>query len=55
MRDVSDKSYRENKNTIFLLSNFFENRAIFETMWKNIVEPDRPQDNNVIRIMPIAY
>jgi hypothetical protein len=22
---------------------FFENRAIYEIMWKNIVEPDRPQ------------
>jgi len=22
---------------------FSENRAVYETMWKNIVEPDRPQ------------
>jgi len=22
---------------------FFENRAIYEIMWKNIVQPDRPQ------------
>ena len=22
---------------------FFENRALYEIMWKNIVEPDRPQ------------
>ena len=44
MRDVSDKSYRENKNIHFRFSNFFFfNRAIYEIMWKNIVEPDRPQ------------
>jgi hypothetical protein len=55
MSDVSDKSCRENKNTHFLLNNFFEKLAIYEIMWKNIVEPDKPQDNNVIRIMPIAY
>jgi hypothetical protein len=22
---------------------FLENRAVYEIMWKNIVEPDRPQ------------
>jgi len=22
---------------------FFENLAVYETMWKNVVEPDRPQ------------
>jgi hypothetical protein len=22
---------------------FFENRAIYEVMWKNLVEPDKPQ------------
>jgi len=22
---------------------FFKNRAVYEIMWKNIVEPDRPQ------------
>ena len=28
-----------------MFSNFFfsENRAVYEIMWKNIVEPDRPQ------------
>jgi len=42
MRNVSDKSCRENQNTPFVLHNFFlplENREI---MWKNMVEPDRP-------------
>jgi hypothetical protein len=30
--------------THFLFSNFFfENRAVYEIMWKNILVPDRPQ------------
>ena len=44
MRNVSDKSCRENQNTHFVFSNFFfENRAVYEIMEKNNVEPDRPQ------------
>jgi hypothetical protein len=44
MRNVSDKSCRENQNTHFMFNNFFsENRAICEIMWKNMVQPDRPQ------------
>jgi len=45
MINVSDKRYRENQNTDFMLSKFFflENRAGYEIMWKNIVEADRPQ------------
>ena len=39
MRNVSDKICRG--NTLF--GNFFENRIIYEIMWKNIVTPDRPQ------------
>ena len=40
MRNGSDKNCTENENTHFI---FFENRAIYETMWKNIVELDWPQ------------
>jgi len=44
MRNVSDKSCKESQNTHFVFSNFFpENRAVCEIMWKNMVEPDRPQ------------
>jgi len=44
MKNVSVKSYRENQNTHFVLSNLFsENHAIYEIMWKNIVERGRPQ------------
>jgi len=44
MRNVSDKSCRENQNTYFMFHNFFfGNRAVYEIMWKNIVERGRPQ------------
>jgi len=45
MSNVSDKVCRGNQNTHFVFSNFlfFENRAVYERMWKNIIEPDRPQ------------
>jgi hypothetical protein len=32
------------KNTHFVFNNVFsENRAVYEIMWKNMVQPDRPQ------------
>ena len=44
MRNVSDKTCRGNQNTHFVFNDFFsENHAIYEIMWKNIVERDRPQ------------
>jgi len=44
MRNVSDK-FVENIKIDILCSIifFFENRVIYEIMWKNIVQPDRPQ------------
>jgi hypothetical protein len=41
MRNVSDKNCRENQNTYFVF--IFLNRAVYEIMWKNIVEPDSRQ------------
>jgi hypothetical protein len=32
MTNVLDKSGRENQNTHFMSSNFFENRAVYELM-----------------------
>ena len=44
MRNASDKSCRENQNTRFMSNNvFFENRAVYEIMWKNIVVLGKPQ------------
>jgi len=37
------KLYKD-QNTHFLFNNiFFENHAVYEVMWNNTVEPDRPQ------------
>jgi hypothetical protein len=40
MKNVPDKSARENQNTLFTL-NFVcvDNRALYEIMWMNIVKP----------------
>jgi len=45
MKNVSDKSCRENQHTYFVFSNlfFFSNRAVYEIMWRSIVERGRPQ------------
>ena len=44
MRNVLDKSCRENQNTHFIFNNFFSNnRTIYEIMSKNVVEPKGPQ------------
>jgi len=44
MRNVSDKSCRENRKTRFVFSNFlFENGAAYEIIWKSIVERGRPR------------
>jgi len=41
MRNSSDKICRANKNTHFVFNIyffFFENRAVYEIMWENIVK-----------------
>jgi len=45
MRNVSDKLVETIKTHTLcsIMFFFFENRALYEKMWKNIVEPDRPQ------------
>ena len=45
MRNVSDKICAENQNTHVMYNKFFffENRAFYEQMSKNIVDPSRPQ------------
>ena len=46
MRNVSGKSCRDNQNTHFVFSNFFfsfENHAVCEIIWENIIERGRPQ------------
>jgi len=44
IRNISDKICRENQNTYYMFNNFFfENPAVYEIMWKNISERERPQ------------
>jgi len=39
MKNGSDKNCRETQNTHFAFYNFFfENHAVYEIMWENVVE-----------------
>jgi hypothetical protein len=42
VRNVSDKSCRENQNTFYVPKTFSKNCVIYEIMWKNVVWPERP-------------
>jgi len=50
MRNARDRR-RENQNTLSIFSP--ENRTVYEIMWENTVEPDRPQID-IIRHMRYA-
>jgi hypothetical protein len=41
-------------HTLYSTFFFSENRAVCEIMWKNMVQPDRPQDSHIIRRMRFA-
>ena len=43
MRYVSDKFVEKIKIHLLCSIIFFENRAVYEKMWTNFVEPGRPQ------------
>jgi hypothetical protein len=44
MGNFWDKSFRENQNTLFIFENFYsKNHAIYDVMWKNVVQLDRLQ------------
>jgi len=40
-----DKLLEKIKIRILRPITFYENRAVYETMWRNILEPGRPHDN----------
>jgi hypothetical protein len=52
MRNVSDKSCRENQNTFCVQYFFFENHVVYEIMWENMVQRGRP--HMTIRRMLVA-
>jgi hypothetical protein len=42
--EMLETKFLEEIKTHFIFNNFFfENRAFYEIMWKNKVQPDRPQ------------
>jgi hypothetical protein len=43
MRNISDRSCRGNQNARLMFCPFSENCAVYEIIWKDMVEPDRPQ------------
>jgi len=45
VKNVSDEICRENQNTLFGSIIFYEHCAVYEIMWKNILEPDVTEDN----------
>jgi hypothetical protein len=47
MRNVSDKSSRKIQSTHLVFSNFFENRAVHEVMWKKKRRAGQATDNNM--------
>ena len=50
MRNISDKNFRKNQTHILRSISFFQNRTVFGTMWKNILELDRTQTTRCLRI-----
>jgi hypothetical protein len=43
MINISDKVVEKTKVHFLCSITFSENRAVYEIMWKNMVEPDSPQ------------
>ena len=55
MRNVPDKSCRENQNTHFVFNKFFpEVRAVYEIMWKIYGRTRQATGGNIIRHMRIT-
>jgi hypothetical protein len=52
MRNVSDKSFRENQNTYFKFSNFVpKNYSVFEIMREIYCRVGQVRDENITRSM----
>ena len=56
IKNVSDKSCRENQNTHFMFRNFFfENFVVREIMWKIYVTDGQATDDSLTQQMGFAY
>jgi len=54
MRNISDKSYRENQNMHLIFSSFVSsNYVLQEIMWRNVVQP-KVKDDSLVWNMHIA-
>jgi len=48
MRNISDKSCRENQNTRFVFGNFFfENCTVYELMWEKPCRTEQATDGSM--------
>jgi hypothetical protein len=47
MGNISNRSCGENKRACFMFNNFFQKRAIYEILLKNMVQQDRPHNNKI--------
>ena len=43
MKNISDINCREHKTHILCSEMLPKNRAVYEKIWKNVVQPGRPQ------------
>jgi hypothetical protein len=43
LRRFRQKLQRKSKQTLFVQQLFFENHAVYEIIWKNMIGPDGPQ------------
>ena len=43
MTNIAGKSCRDNQNTNFTFNELPEIRAVYKIIWKNVVQPNRPQ------------
>jgi hypothetical protein len=43
------------KTHILCSITFSQNRAVYEIMWKNMVQPDRPHDNIIRRMRFVCW
>jgi hypothetical protein len=43
IKNLSGKICKKKKKTYFVFNFFFENRTVYETIWKNMKVPDMPQ------------
>ena len=49
--NVLDKSFRKNQNTYFIFNKtFFENSAVYKTMWKKYCRAGQATDDNMAHV-----